>query len=255
MSSPVAATTRVWRLDGVPLNVPMNMWSPNASRPCAACCATCRRAVAVTHRLHRIVSDELLPSCRSWFRAGSCRSPVSPGCASAAPWPASCTLHWSTAQCLAHQLRPCSPASARARQDCPRPGKRHCARWPKSALVERALREFGPTLLAPACARPQPVRGRRSSSTAWSTAAGSRCRTAGPAVLHAADDQTVLRRRQAGTRQATARRYAALVDIGEYADAVEPASWNAALREFNEDSEFDPARGARRCARWAARDQ
>ncbi|MBI3345670.1 MAG: VirB4 family type IV secretion/conjugal transfer ATPase [Burkholderiales bacterium] len=106
----------------------------------------------------------------------------------------------------------------------------------QSALVARMLRGFGPSLLGT-----RQHRGRTYSEVAeflgylvngsWRPipmTAGPLYRTLPTARLSFGGDKLEL-------RQGDARRYAALVDIKEYADAVEPGVLNALLYE---DSEF-----------------
>ena len=105
----------------------------------------------------------------------------------------------------------------------------------RSALVDRVLRGFGPRLLGT-----RKCRGRSYSEVAeflgfvvngfWRSiplAAGPLYRTLPTARLSFGGDKIEL-------RQGDQRRYAALVDIKEYADAVEPGVLNALLYEASE---------------------
>ena len=152
-----------------------------------------------------------------------------------------------------------SPAAQRAaRSPRPRP-RRSRVMEEKSALVERVLRGFGPT----------PPRHRRSEAARFSEVAeflgflvngrwravpmhsGPLYRTLPTARLSFGADKLEI-------RNGDERRYAAFVDIHEYADAVEPGVLDALLyeqSEFIETQSFSilPRREAHALARAAAR--
>jgi type IV secretion system protein VirB4 len=125
----------------------------------------------------------------------------------------------------------------------------------QTALVERVLRGFGPQLL-----------GNASSGGRTLVRAGRVPRLPGQRPLAAgADDAGPLYRTLPDTRlsfggdklelrHGDERRYAALVDIREYADAVEPGVLNALLYEPASSSRRRASRScraARPCARWS----
>lgn len=227
---------RVWRLDGVPFEGADEQLIQERHE---ALCSLLRNLAggqwAVwTHRLHRLVQDEL-------------QHPVDPGFAQ--------DLSVAYQQRLARQrmmsnelyltlvYRPNVSRVSRALQSTQRSraaiaeAQAEALRVmeERSALVARVLRGFGPSLLGRreaggraysevaeflgylvnGCWRPVPLR------------AGALYRTLPTARLSFGGDKLEL-------RQGEQRRYAALVDIKEYADAVQPGILNALLYEASE---------------------
>ena len=228
---------RVWRLDGVPFECADE--DVVAERHEAMCSLLRNLAggqwAVWTHRLHRVVTDEL-------------RHPTEAGFARDLSIAYQSRLRQR--RMMASELyltlvyRPNASRISRAMQSSQRSrqaialAQEEALRTmaEKSALVERVLREFGPTLLG-SC-----VRKDRSYSEVgeflgylvngcWQPVphtAGPLYRTLPTTRLSFGGDKLEL-------RQGHRRRYAALVDIKEYADAVEPGILDALLYE---DSEF-----------------
>jgi type IV secretion system protein VirB4 len=227
---------RVWRLDGVPFECADEHLIAERHE---ALCSLLRNLAggqwAVwTHRLHRVVRDELA-------------HPGEPGFARdlSVAYQARLGQHrmMSNELYLTLVYRPNVSRVSRALQSRQRSREAIAAAQTealrvmeeRSALVARVLRGFGPELLG---ARED--RGRRYSEVAeflgclvngcWRAvpaAAGPLYRTLPTTRLSFGGDKLELRHSD-GTR------YAALVDIKEYADAVQPGILNALLYEASE---------------------
>lgn len=227
---------RVWRLDGVPFECADEHLIAERHE---ALCSLLRNLAggqwAVwTHRLHRRVTDALT-------------EPIDPGFAR----DLSCAYHARLAAqpmmgnefYLTLVYRPNVSSVTRALRSTARNRSEIAAAQAdavhvmaeKSALVERTLRGFGPELLGTRCHR-----GREYSEVAeflaylinghWRPVplrAGPLYRTLPITRLSFGADKLEL-------RHGDERRYAALVDIKEYADAVEPGILNALLYEASE---------------------
>jgi type IV secretion system protein VirB4 len=227
---------RVWRLDGVPFECADEHLIAERHE---ALCSLLRNLAggqwAVwTHRLHRVVSDALQhPHDEGFARDLSIA------------YQARLARHrmMSNELFLTLVYRPNVSRVSRALQSTKRSRDAIAAAQTdalrvmeeRSALVSRVLRGFGPELLG---VREQ--RGRRYSEVAeflgylvngcWRAVpatAGPLYRTLPTARLSFGGDKLEL-------RQGEARRYAALVDIKEYADAVQPGILNALLYEASE---------------------
>jgi type IV secretion system protein VirB4 len=227
---------RVWRLDGVPFECADE---PLIAERHEALCSLLRNLAggqwAVwTHRLHRVVSDELQHPAETGFARDL-----------SIAYQAQRQRHrmMSNELYLTLVYRPNASRIGRAMQSTQRSraaiaqAQAEALRVmaERSALVARMLRGFGPTLLGV-----REARGQRYSEVAeflgylvngcWRAvpaAAGPLYRTLPTTRLSFGGDKLEL-------RQGEARRYAALVDIKEYADAVEPGILNALLYEASE---------------------
>jgi type IV secretion system protein VirB4 len=227
---------RVWRLDGVPFECADEHLIAERHE---ALCSLLRNLAggqwAVwTHRLHRVVRDEL-------------EHPAEPGFARdlSVAYQARLDQHrmMSNELYLTLVYRPNVSRVSRALQSRQRSREAIAAAQvdalrvmeERSALVARVLRGFGPELLGV-----REERSRRYSEVAeflgylvngcWRTvpvAAGPLYRTLPTARLSFGGDKLEL-------RQGDGTRYAALVDIKEYADAVQPGILNALLYEASE---------------------
>lgn len=227
---------RVWRLDGVPFECADEHFIAERHE---ALCSLLRNLAggqwAVwTHRVHRVVRDEL-------------EHPVEPGFARdlSVAYQARLGQHRMMSNELYVTLvyRPNVSRVSRALQSRQRSREAIAAAQAealrvmeeRSALVARVLRGFGPELLGV-----REDRGRRYSEVAeflgylvngcWRPvpeAAGPLYRTLPTARLSFGGDKLEL-------RQGDGTRYAALVDIKEYADAVQPGILNALLYESSE---------------------
>jgi type IV secretion system protein VirB4 len=227
---------RVWRLDGVPFECADEHLIEERHE---ALCSLLRNLAggqwAVwTHRLHRVVHDEL-------------EHPGEPGFARdlSMAYQARLGQHrmMSNELYLTLVYRPNVSRVSRALQSRKRSREAIAAAQAealrvmgeRSALVARVLRGFGPELLG---VREGP--GRRYSELAaflgylvngsWRpvpAAAGPLYRTLPTVRLSFGGDKLEL-------RQGDGTRYAALVDIKEYADAVQPGILNALLYEASE---------------------
>ena len=227
---------RVWRLDGVPFECADEHLIAERHE---ALCSLLRNLAggqwAVwTHRLHRVVSDELQhPAAAGFARDLS------------VAYQARLRQHrmMSNEIYLTLVYRPNVSRVSRALQSTQRSREAISAAQAealrvmeeRSALVARVLRGFGPELLGT-----REERGRRYSEVAeflgylvngcWRhvpAAAGPLYRTLPTARLSFGGDKLEL-------RQGESCRYAALVDIKEYADAVQPGILNALLYEASE---------------------
>ena len=227
---------RVWRLDGVPFECADE--GQIAERHEALCSLLRNLAggqwAIWTHRLHRAITDEL-------------EHPARPGFAQDLSHAYQSKLNghamMSNELYLTLVYRPNVSRVSRALQSTQRSraaiaeAQAQALRVmaERSALVERVLRGFGPRLLGP-----REQRGRTYSEVAeflgylvngaWRAipmTASALYRTLPTARLSFGGDKLEL-------RQGNARRYAALVDIKEYADAVEPGVLNALLYEASE---------------------
>lgn len=227
---------RVWRLDGVPFECADEHLIAERHE---ALCSLLRNLAggqwAVwTHRLHRVVHDEL-------------EHPVEPGFARdlSVAYHARLGRHrmMSNELYLTLVYRPNVSRVSRALQSRQRSREGIAVAQAealrvmeeRSALVARVLRGFGPELLSV-----REERGRRYSEVAeflgylvngsWRqvpAAAGPLYRTLPTTRLSFGGDKLEL-------RQGDGTRYAALVDIKEYADAVQPGILNALLYEASE---------------------
>ena len=238
---------RVWRLDGVAFECADEHLIAERHE---ALCSLLRNLAggqwAVwTHRLHRVVEDRL-------------QDPAAPGFARdlSRAYHAKLAQHrmMSNELYLTLVYRPHASRVSRALQSTQRTRAAIAAAQAdalrvieeRSALVGRVLRGFGPQLLG---TREQ--RGRTYSEVAdflgylvngsWRpipVSAGPLYRTLPTTRLSFGGDKLEL-------RQGDHLRYAALVDIKEYADAVEPGNLNALLYEASEfietQSFLDPA--------------
>ncbi|MBE7418422.1 MAG: VirB4 family type IV secretion/conjugal transfer ATPase [Ideonella sp.] len=227
---------RVWRLDGVPFECADEHLIAERHE---ALCSLLRNLAggqwAVwTHRLHRVVRDEL-------------RHPTEAGFARdlSVAYQARLREHrmMSNELYLTLVYRPNVSRVSRALQSKQRSREAIAAAQvealrvmeERSALVARVLRGFGP----------EPLGAREADGRRWSEvaeflgylvngcwrpvplAAGPLYRTLPTARLSFGGDKLEL-------RQGDVRRYAALVDIKEYADAVQPGILNALLYEASE---------------------
>ena len=227
---------RVWRLDGVAFECADE---PQIAERHEALCSLLRNLAggqwAVwTHRLHRLIHDGL-------------QHPVEPGFAQDLSGAYEARLHahrmMSNELYLTLVYRPNVSRLSRALQSTQRSLAAIAAAQAdalrvmaeRTALVDRVLRGFGPRLLG---TRAQ--RGRTYSEVAeflgylvngvWRSVpatAGALYRTLPTARLSFGGDKLEL-------RHGNDRRYAALVDIKEYADAVEPGVLDALLYESSE---------------------
>lgn len=224
---------RVWRLDGVPFECADE--AQVAERHEALCSLLRNLAggqwAVWMHRLHRVVADEL-------------EHPPGPGFAHdlSRAYQSKLNGHamMSNEVYLTLVYRPNVSRVSRALQSTKRSRAAIAAAQAealrvmaeRSSLVERVLRGFGPRLLGP-----RSYRGRTYSEVAeflgyllngrWRAVpmtASALYRTLPTARLSFGGDKLEL-------RQGNERRYAALVDIKEYADAVEPGVLNALLYE------------------------
>ena len=227
---------RVWRLDGVPFECSDEHLIAERHE---ALCSLLRNLAggqwAVwTHRLHRVVGDAL-------------QEPAEPGFAR----DLSIAYHAKLGErrMMSNELyltlvyRPNASRMSRALQSTRRTRANIAdaqadalrVMEERSALVGRVLRGFGPQLLGT-----REERGRSYSEVAeflgylvngcWRavpSAAGPLYRTLTTARLSFGGDKLEL-------RHGDTRRYAALVDIKEYADAVEPGILNSLLYEASE---------------------
>ncbi len=227
---------RVWRLDGVPFECADEHLIAERHE---ALCSLLRNLAggqwAVwTHRLHRVVSDELEhPSDLGFARDLSLA------------YQAKLDRHrmMSNELYLTLVYRPNVSRVSRALQSTQRSHDAIAAAQAdaqrvmeeRSALVSRVLRGFGPELLGTRQARGRPysevgeflgylVNGHWGAVPA---APGPLYRTLPMSRLSFGGDKLEL-------RQGDACRYAALVDIKEYADAVQPGILNALLYEASE---------------------
>lgn len=227
---------RVWRLQGVPFECADE--HQIAERHEALCSLLRNLAgghwAVWTHRLHRVIGDAL-------------QNPAEPGFARdlSQAYQARLSQHrlMSNELYLTLVYRPNASRVSRALQSTQRTraavaqAQAEALRVieERSALVGRVLRGFGPELLG---TREQG--GRRFSEVAeflgylvngqWRAipmSAGPLYRTLPTARLSFGGDKLEI-------RQGNQRRYAALVDIKEYADAVEPGILNALLYEASE---------------------
>lgn len=227
---------RVWRLDGVPFECADEHLIAERHE---ALCSLLRNLAGGqwamwTHRLHRVVSDEL-------------DHPADAGFARDLSIAYQARLHrhrmMSNELYLTLVYRPNMSRVGRALQSTRRSREAIAAGQAdalrameeRSALVGRVLRGFGPQLLG--------IRERRGHSCSEvaeflgylvngcsrpiHAAAGPLHRTLPISRLSFGGDKLELRR-------GDQRRYAALVDIKEYADAVEPGILNALLYENSE---------------------
>ena len=227
---------RVWRLEGVPFECADE---PDIAERHEALCSLLRNLAgghwAVwTHRLHRGVADQLT-------------DPAAPGFAQDLSRTYQARL--GERRMMSHELyltlvyRPTVSRAGRALQSTQRTrdgiarqqAEALVEMTERTALVDRVLRRFGPQLLGS-----REHRGRLYSEVAeflgylvngcWRPvplAAGPLYRTLPTTRLSFGGDKLEL-------RQGDTRRYAALVDIKEYADAVEPGVLNALLYEPSE---------------------
>jgi type IV secretion system protein VirB4 len=227
---------RVWRLDGVPFECADEHLIAERHE---ALCSLLRNLAggqwAVwTHRLHRLVSDELEhPREPGFARDLSIAYQARLGQHRMMSNELYLTLVYRpnvsrVSRALQSRQRSCD-AIAAAQADALRVMEE------RSALVARVLRGFGPELLGV-----REERGRRYSEVAellgylvngcWRSvpaAAGPLYRTLPTTRLSFGGDKLEL-------RQGDGTRYAALVDIKEYADAVQPGILNALLYEASE---------------------
>ena len=227
---------RVWRLDGVAFECADDALIPERHE---ALCSLLRNLAggqwAVwTHRLHRVVGDAMTDPTEPGFARDLSRA-----------YQAKLGGHrmMSNELYLTLVYRPNVSRVSRALQSTRRSrsaiGQAQAdalrVMEEKSALVERVLRGFGPQLLGT-----RRYRDRSYSEVAeflgylvngrWRAilqAAGPLYRTLPSARLSFGGDKLEL-------RHGDERRYAALVDIREYADAVEPGILNALLYEASE---------------------
>jgi type IV secretion system protein VirB4 len=227
---------RAWRLDGVPFECADEHLIAERHE---ALCSLLRNLAggqwAVwTHRLHRVVSDELLHPTEAGFARDL-----------SVAYQSRLREHrmMSNELYLTLVYRPNLSRVSRALQSRQRSRDVIAAAQvdalrvmeERSALVSRVLRGFGPELLGA-----REANGRRWSEVAeflgylvngcWRPvplAAGPLYRTLPTARLSFGGDKLEL-------RQGDLRRYAALVDIKEYADAVQPGILNALLYEASE---------------------
>ena len=227
---------RVWRLDGVAFECADEHLIAERHE---ALCSLLRNLsggqwAVWTHRLHRVVSDRL-------------RDPQAPGFAQDLSRAYQAKLDerrmMSNELYLSLVYRPTRSRVSRALQSTQRTraaiaeAQAEALRVmeERSALVGRVLRGFGPQLLGT-----REHRGRTYSEVAeflgylvngsWRAipmTAGPLYRTLPTVRLSFGGDKLEL-------RQGDQRRYAALVDIKEYADAVEPGILNALLYEASE---------------------
>lgn len=227
---------RVWRLEGVPFECADE---PDIAERHEALCSLLRNLAgghwAVwMHRLHRGVTDQLT-------------DPAVPGFAQDLSRAYQARL--GERRMMSHELyltlvyRPTVSRAGRALQSTKRTrdgiarqqAEALVEMTERTALVDRVLRRFGPQLLGS-----REHRGRLYSEVAeflgylvngcWRPvplAAGPLYRTLPTTRLSFGGDKLEL-------RQGDVRRYAALVDIKEYADAVEPGVLNALLYEASE---------------------
>jgi len=227
---------RVWRLDGVAFECADE--HQIAERHEALCSLLRNLAggqwAVWTHRIHRVVTDSL-------------QHPAEPGFARdlSLAYQARLDQHrlMSNELYLTLVYRPCASRVSRAVQSTKKTREAITSAQAqalqtmkeRSALVGRVLRGFGPELLG---ARQQD--GRAYSEVAeflgflvngcWRPVplnAGPLYRTLPTSRLSFGGDKLEI-------RQGAQRRYAALVDIKEYADAVEPGILNALLYEASE---------------------
>lgn len=227
---------RVWRLDGVPFECADEHLIAERHE---ALCSLLRNLAggqwAVwTHRLHRVVSDELEHPRNTGFARDL-----------SIAYQAKLGEHrmMSNELYLTLVYRPNVSRVSRALQSTKRSRDAIAAAQTdalrvmeeRSALVARVLRGFGPELLGV-----REARGRRYSEVAEflgylangcsrpiPATAGPLYRTLPTTRLSFGGDKLEL-------RQGDARRYAALVDIKEYADAVQPGILNALFYEASE---------------------
>lgn len=227
---------RVWRLEGVPFECADE---PDIAERHEALCSLLRNLAgghwAVwTHRLHRVVADQLTDPAAPGFAQDLSRAYQS---------------RLGERRMMSHELymtlvyRPSVSRAGRALQSTQRTrdgiarqqAEALVEMTERTALVDRVLRRFGPQLLGS-----REHRGRLYSEVAeflgylvngcWRPvplAAGPLYRTLPTTRLSFGGDKLEL-------RQGDVRRYAALVDIKEYADAVEPGVLNALLYEASE---------------------
>ena len=227
---------RAWRLDGIAFEcLDEHLIAERHEALCSLLRNLAGGQWAVwTHRLHRVVSDAL-------------QEPPSPGFARDLSMAYHAKL--GVRKMMSNELyltlvyRPTLSRVSRALQSTQRTRETIAEAQvealrvmaERSALVERVLRGFGPQLLGT-----RQHQGRSYSEVAeflgylvngcWRavpTAAGPLYRTLPTTRLSFGGDKLEL-------RQGDTRRYAALVDIKEYADAVEPGILNALLYEASE---------------------
>jgi type IV secretion system protein VirB4 len=227
---------RVWRLDGVPFECADDFVIAERHE---ALCSLLRNLAggqwAVwTHRLHRVVRDELQHPTEAGFARDLSLA-----------YQAQLQHHrmMSNELYLTLVYRPNASRIGRAMQSTQRSraaiaqAQAEALRVmeERSALIARVLRGFAPELLGV-----REARGQRYSEVAeflgylvngcWRAvpaAAGPLYRTLPNTRLSFGGDKLEL-------RQGESRRYAALVDIKEYADAVQPGILNALLYEASE---------------------
>jgi type IV secretion system protein VirB4 len=227
---------RVWRLAGVPFECADEQVIAERHE---ALCSLLRNLAGGqwalwTHRVHRAASDEL-------------QHPTAPGFARDLSLAYHRTLHaqrmMSNELYLTLVYRPNPSRASRALRSTQRSREAIAEMQQdalrvmadRSALIERVLRGFGPELLGS-----REHKGRRYSEVTeflgylvngcWRAipqAAGPLYRTLPTTRLSFGGDKLEL-------RQGEQLRYAALVDIKEYADAVEPGILNALLYEASE---------------------
>ena len=227
---------RVWRLDGVAFECADE--HQIAERHEALCSLLRNLAggqwAVWTHRIHRVVADSLQHPAEPGFARDLSRA-----------YQARLAQHrlMSNELYLTLVYRPCVSRVSRAVQSTKKTRETITSAQAealqtmeeRSALVGRVLRGFGPELLG---ARQQD--GRAYSEVAeflgflvngcWRPVplkAGPLYRTLPTSRLSFGGDKLEI-------RQGAQRRYAALVDIKEYADAVEPGILNALLYEASE---------------------
>jgi len=227
---------RVWRLDGIAFECADEHQIAERHE---ALCSLLRNLAGGqwslwTHRIHRVVADSLQHPVERGFAEDLSRA-----------YQARLAQHrlMSNEIYLTLVYRPCASRVSRAVQstqktrDAITSAQAHALQTmeERSALVSRVLRSFGPELLG---ARQQD--GRTYSEVAEFLAflingcwrpiplkAGPLYRTLPTSRLSFGGDKLEI-------RQGSHRRYAALVDIKEYANAVEPGVLNALLYEASE---------------------
>jgi type IV secretion system protein VirB4 len=227
---------RIWRLDGVPFEC---VDEPAIAEHHEALCSLLRNLgggefAVWSHRLHRVIHDRLSDPPEAGFARDLSLAYAS---------------SLETQRMMSNELyltlvyRPTRSRAGRLFEPARRTREQIAAAQTdalgvmreKTALVERLLREYGPRLLGV-----EQRRGRSYSEVAeflgylvngrWQPApvhAGPLYRTLPTTRLSFGLDKVEL-------RHGDERRYAAFVDIQEYADAVEPGVLNALLFERSE---------------------